>query len=112
MSFGGRRGSRLKAASGVLFLNKTAPAEALLRAWSEAMAFPNNSLAPDDQTLDLLVNDGGWLDRVAWGWLPEAYLRMPRFRARVDAVIDHKLWPGGGNSARKPLLPPVVTWFA
>eukprot|EP00966_Prymnesium_polylepis_P199328 4618719-Prymnesium_polylepis.1 len=70
-------GHRLKAASGVLFLNKTAPAEALLRAWAEVMAHPNNSHSPDDQALDLLANDGGWMQRVAWGWLPEAYLRMP-----------------------------------
>lgn len=106
-------GRRLKAASGVLFLNKSAPAEALLRAWAEIMAHPNNSRAPDDQALDLLVNDGGWLTRAAWGWLPEAYLRMPRFRGRVDAVIDHRLWPGShGNSQHTPVLPSVVRWFA
>ena len=52
------------------------------------------------------------MGRVAWGWLPKAYLRMPRFRSQVDAVIDHRLWPGEhGSSNHKPLLPPVVKWF-
>ncbi|KAL1524787.1 hypothetical protein AB1Y20_019668 [Prymnesium parvum] len=100
------RGRRLKAASGVLFLNKSAPAEALLRAWAETMAHPNNSLSADDQALDLLVNDGGWRHRLAWGWLPQAYLRMPRF-ARVEAVINHPGWPGRRRTgaARPPVLP-------
>ena len=82
-------GRRLKMASGVAWFNKTVAAEHLLVAWSDAMAFGENVKAPDDQTLDLLVNDDGWIDRVNFGWLPESYLRMmPRHR-HIDPVIDH-----------------------
>ena len=94
---------------GVCFFNRTAPAEALLRAWAEVMAHPNNSRAPDDQTLDLLVNSDGWIDRAQFGWLPESYLRMPRF-VHADPVIEHEGWPGSGgaNSPHKPFLPRKV----
>ena len=36
------------------------------------MSYTANYAAPDDQVLDLLVNDDGWIDRVEFGWLPEA----------------------------------------
>ena len=84
--FGGRR---LKAASGVAYFNKTEAAERLLLAWAQAMAYPPNSDAPDDQALDLLVNNDGWIDRAAYGWLPAAYLRMSPHHSAVAPVIDH-----------------------
>lgn len=37
----------------------------------QAQAYEQNAAAPDDQTLDLLVNNDGWIDRVEFGWLPE-----------------------------------------
>ena len=55
-AFGGRR---LKTASGVAWFNKSGEAEALLTAWAETMAYEPNHAAPDDQALDLLVNDDG-----------------------------------------------------
>ena len=105
--FGGRR---LKMASGVAWFNKTDEAEALLTAWAEAMAYEPNHAAPDDQALDLLVNDDGWIDRVRFGWLPAAYLRMaPRF-SHLAPVIDHDrgapVSGAGRNSPIKPVLPP------
>ena len=103
-------GRRLKTASGVMWYNKTEPALALLTAWSEAMAYEPNSAAPDDQTLDLLVNEDGWIDRCAFGWLPAAYLRMaPRF-SHVVPVLDHDrglaVSAAGRNSPVRPVLPP------
>ena len=108
-SFGGRR---LKMASGVAWFNKTAGAEALLLAWSEAMAYEPNIRAPDDQVMDLLVNDDGWIDRLAFGWLPESYLRMMPRHSAVVPVIDHDRGAAvsgkGKNSPIKPVLPPRV----
>jgi hypothetical protein len=106
-SFNGRR---LKTASGVAWFNKTRPAEELLLAWSESMAYEQNVRAPDDQTIDLLVNDDGWIDRANFGWLPASYLRMmPRHRD-IAPVIDHDrggpISPPGKNSPIRPVLPP------
>jgi len=107
------RGRRLKMASGVAFFNKTEPAEALLTAWAEAMAYPPNSAAPDDQAMDELVNGDGWIERVAWGWLPAKYLRMLHRHREImpspaDCVLNHDRdqFPGRGNSNTKPVLPP------
>lgn len=103
-------GRRLKMASGVAWFNKTAPAEALLLAWSEAMAYELNVAAPDDQVMDLLVNEDRWIDRVAFGWLPESYLRMMPRHAHIVPVIDHDrggpVSQKGRNSPVDPVLPP------
>lgn len=103
-------GRRLKTASGVMWYNKTDAARSLLNAWAESMAYEANAAAPDDQTLDLLVNDDGWIDRCAFGWLPASYLRMmPRF-GHVAPVLDHDrgvpVSGAGRNSPIKPVLPP------
>ena len=105
-------GRRLKMASGVAWFNKTEAAELLLAAWAEAMAFEANQNAPDDQVMDLLVNDDGWIDRCAFGWLPESYLRMmPRHRD-IAPVIDHDrgapVSGKGRNSPIEPVLPPRI----
>ena len=112
------KGKRLKMASGVAFFNKTKPAEALLTAWSEAMAFAPNSAAPDDQAMDELVNGDGWIARVAWGWLPAKYLRMLQRHRDImptpaDCVLNHDRdqFPGRGNSNTKPVLPPRARAF-
>lgn len=109
----GFQGRRLKMASGVAFFNQTDAARAVLAAWAQVMAYPPNAASPDDQAMDLLVNDDGWIDRVRWGWLPAAYLRMlPRHQAvmptAAHAVLDHDrgAMPGKGNSPVKPVLPP------
>ena len=73
------KGRQLKMASGVAWFNKTAAAQALLTAWAESMAYERNLLAADDQMMDILVNNDGWIDRISFGWLPESYLRLPRF---------------------------------
>merc|ERR1712194_815836 len=59
--------------SAVAFFNHTFRAKKLLTAWAEAMRFGSNQKAPDDQVLDTLFNQGGWLARVSLGWLPAAY---------------------------------------
>lgn len=99
-------------ASGVVFFNQTKRAKNLLRAWAEAMAWPANFRAPDDQVLDTLLKKGGWLARASFGWLPAAYLRtMPAYYRGVDPVVidhDHGNMPGLLNhSTRKPELPPI-----
>ena len=76
--------------SAVAYFNKTYRAKKLLNAWAEAMQYDTNSQAPDDQVLDKLLKEGGWLERVSLGWLPSSYLRiMPSYYRGVKAVIDH-----------------------
>ena len=98
--------------SAVAFFNHTFRAKKLLTAWAEAMKYKTNERAPDDQVLDKLLNEGGWMSRVSLGWLPASYLRtMPAFYRGVDPVIDHdrSTAPGvSGHSMTSPLLPPVV----
>ena len=102
--------------SGVAFFNRTKPARDLLNAWAEAMAYPPNERAPDDQVLDLLLTEGEWLKRASYGWLPTSYLRtMPSYYRGVDPVIDHNHGspPGlvvggpGSHSDTKPQMPRV-----
>lgn len=103
-------GRRLKMASGVAWFNVTEPARALVVAWAEAMAYGSNIHAPDDQTMDLLVNNDGWMDRASFGWLPESYLRMMPRHSHVEPVIDHDrgapVSGRGRNSPIVPILPP------
>lgn len=98
--------------SAVAFFNHTYRAKKLLTAWAEAMRYGTNQKAPDDQVLDTLFNQGGWLARVSLGWLPAAYLRtMPAYYRGVQAVIDHDhgTAPGvQGHSTVKPKLPPTL----
>jgi hypothetical protein len=97
--------------SGVVFFNQTRRARALLTAWSEAMAWGGNTRAPDDQVLDILLKEGGWIARTSVGYLPSSYLRnMPAYYRGVDPVIDHDHgnMPGlAGHSEAKPELPPM-----
>ena len=99
--------------SGVVFFNHTRRSKNLLKAWSEAMAWKGNYQAPDDQVLDKLLKEGGWLRRVSAGWLPASYLRtMPSYYRGISPVVidhDHGNAPGinGGHSEVKPELPPV-----
>ena len=62
--------------SAVAYFNQTDRAKKLLTAWAEAMEYSTNAQAPDDQVLDTLLNDGGWLARVSLGWLPAAQLSL------------------------------------
>jgi hypothetical protein len=107
--------ARLRMSSGVAFFNKTAPAEALLRAWAEAMAYEANYAAADDQLMDELVNKGRWGERVSFGWLPESYLRLKSNAEGPPPVILHDLGrPAGsardklGARAMRPVVPPHV----
>ena len=100
--------------SAVAFFQQTYRAKKLLVAWAEAMAYGPNKRAPDDQVLDLLLVEGGWLQRASFGWLPSSYLRMmPSFYRGVDPVIDHDHGNPPGllkHSEAKPQLPPVVEY--
>jgi hypothetical protein len=100
--------------SGVAFFNQTYKAKKVLIAWAEAMAYPHNKQAPDDQVLDKLLVEGGWLKRGSFGWLPAAYLRtVPAYYRGVEAVIDHDHGNPPGllkHSEAKALLPPVALW--
>ena len=97
--------------SGVAFFNQTYKAKKVLIAWAEAMAYGPNKRAPDDQVLDLLLAEGGWMKRASFGWLPAAYLRtVPAYYRGVDPVIDHDHGNPPGllnHSEAKPQLPPV-----
>jgi hypothetical protein len=100
--------------SGVAFFNQTFKAKKLLVAWAEAMAYKANQKAPDDQVLDKLLVEGGWLKRASFGWLPAAYLRtVPSYYKGVDPVIDHDHGNPPGllkHSEAKPVLPPISDW--
>ena len=51
------------------------------------MAWEGNRQVPDDQVLDLLLTQGGWLQRASFGWLPTSYLRtMPSYYRGVEPV--------------------------
>ncbi len=97
--------------SGVVFFNQTGRARAVLTAWAEAMAWEENTRAPDDQVLDTLLHEGGWLGRASYGWLPSSYMRtMPAYYRGVEPVIDHDHGSAPGllkHSEAKPHLPPV-----
>ena len=93
--------------SGVVYFNDTSRSMHLARAWAEAMAFPANQQAPDDQVLTTMCSQGGWIKRASWGWLPVAYLRtMPAFYHGVDPVLDHDHGsaPGSLTLALTPAL--------
>jgi hypothetical protein len=98
--------------SAVAYFNQTYRAKKLLTAWAEAMQYSTNYQAPDDQVLDKLLNEGGWIKRTSLGWLPASYLRtMPAYYRGINPVIDHDRGtaPGiNGHSALKPKLPPVL----
>jgi hypothetical protein len=98
-------------ASGVVFINNTAAGKALAVAWAEASAWPGNAEAPDDQGLDKVLNEGGWLHRASFGWLPAAYLRhLPLYYRGVDPIIDHDRGNNAGilgHSFANPELPPT-----
>jgi hypothetical protein len=112
--------SSLSMSSGVAFFNKTAPAEALLRAWAEAMAYKANYgtgryAAADDQMMDKLANTDGWIGRASFGWLPRSYLFMNRLSNRSRPVILHDQQVRVGTTRAKldahvthPTLPPHV----
>ena len=97
--------------SGVVFFNQTRRARNVLTAWAEAMAWPENIKAPDDQVFDTILKKGGWLARASYGWLPSSYLRtMPAYYRGVAPVIDHDHANAPGilnHSTIQPKLPPV-----
>ena len=98
--------------SGVMFINSTQRAVDVMIAWAEAMANDANTEAPDDQVLNKLLNEGAWLARASYGYLPASYMRtMPWFYRGVNAVIDHDHGssPGvGGHSEATPTLPQIL----
>lgn len=78
------------------------------------MAYGPNQRAPDDQVLDKLLMEGGWIKRASFGWLPASYLRMmPSYYRGIEPVIDHDHGNPPGllkHSEAKPQLPPVVDY--
>ena len=107
-----KHASRTATGSGVVFVNQTQRAKAVLTAWAEAMASDGNVRAPDDQVLDKLLSEDGWLSRASFGWLPAAYMRtMPAYYNGVVPVIDHDHGSAPGllkHSETKPRLPKVL----
>jgi hypothetical protein len=100
--------------SAVAYFNQTYRSKKLLTAWAEAMRYGTNPQAPDDQVLDTLLREGGWLARASVGWLPVSYLRtMPAYYRGVDPVIDHDRGVPPGmiaHSSTKPQMP-TVQWY-
>jgi hypothetical protein len=100
--------------SAVAYFNQTYRSKKLLTAWAEAMRYGTNPQAPDDQVLDTLLREGGWLSRASLGWLPVSYLRlMPAYYRGVDPVIDHDrgIPPGMiAHSSTKPQMP-TIQWY-
>ena len=119
-NFWGNNSGPVSVGSGLAFFNKTERAVLLATAWAEAMAFPANQQAPDDQVLNKLLNSPGgeWMFRTDLGYLPAAYLRHPPLiYCGVDPVIDHDHGNPPGliaHSSSEPVLPPEVAadWSA
>jgi len=119
-NFWGNNSGPVSVGSGLAFFNKTERAVLLATAWAEAMAFPANQQAPDDQVLNKLLNSPGgeWMFRTDLGYLPAAYLRHPPLiYCGVDPVIDHDHGNPPGliaHSSSEPVLPPevAVDWSA
>ena len=113
-NFWGNNSGPVSVGSGLAFFNKTERAELLAKAWAEAMAFPANQQAPDDQVLNKLLNSPGgeWMFRTDLGYLPAAYLRHPPLQYNgVDTVIDHDHGNPPGliaHSSSEPVLPPEI----
>ncbi|KAJ1630004.1 hypothetical protein T492DRAFT_1006842 [Pavlovales sp. CCMP2436] len=113
-TLGGAPRPRLKAASGVVFVNATDAARLIVAAWARAQLSGANMLSPDDQMLDLIFMEAGYSHRARWGWLPPEYLPISNSSAldRNALVINHDRGrrPGahGGNSNLKPKLPAVM----
>merc|ERR1719263_1740629 len=76
------------------------------------MAYGTNEFVPDDQVLGVLLDQGDWLKRASYGWLPAAYLRlMPDFYRGVVPVIEHDHGSEtGSHSTSKPIMPPVSAY--
>ena len=92
--------------SAVAFFNRTDRARKVARAWAEAMAWEGNRQVPDDQVLDLLLTQGGWLKRASFGWLPTAYLRtMPSYYRGVVPVPAHQVVHSNRTRPRATILP-------
>jgi hypothetical protein len=76
------------------------------------MASEANFNAPDDQVLDKLLSEDGWLSRASFGWLPASYMRtMPAYYNGVAPVIEHDHGSAPGllkHSEAKPRLPKVL----
>jgi hypothetical protein len=119
-NFWGNNSGPVSCGSGLVFFNKTERAKRLATAWAEAMAFPANMQAPDDQVLNKLLNSPGgeWMFRTDLGYLPAAYLRHPPlFYHGVDPVIDHDHGNPPGliaHSSTEATYPPEITpdWSA
>lgn len=100
-------GDRLKAASGVIFINNTDAALEVLEAWTRAQYTGANAVAPDDQTLDAVYMARRPSARFAW--LPDCYLPIrPGSCLPGEEVLVHDegrrpgIW--GRNSNLKPRL--------
>jgi hypothetical protein len=119
-NFWGNNSGPVSVGSGLVFFNKTKRSKALATAWAEAMAFPANQQAPDDQVLNKLLNSPGgeWMFRTELGYLPGSYLRHPPlFYHGIDPVIDHDHGNPPGliaHSSSEPVMPPeiAVDWSA
>jgi hypothetical protein len=87
----------LLSSSGVIYWNWTAGALRLLREW-RAMANAN-PLCADDQILDRVFNEGGYIRSVRCCWLPRSYLRIEPYFPDTEPVLNHADAPGTNGPA-------------
>lgn len=98
----------LLCSSGVVYWNHTRGALRLLEEWS-AVARANPRCA-DDQILDRVFNQGGYVRRLSCEWLPQSYLRIAPEFPDTEPVLDHADAPGSngppGAAIRSMRRPP------
>lgn len=95
---------RLVAASGVVYLNYTTPAQRLLYQWIAACK--STKQKADDQILDVVYREK-CKGQIKCRWLPPPYNRMDSYFPEVEPVINH-IFKSGAFFFNEGDLPPVV----
>lgn len=76
--------TKLLASSGTFAFNYSDKSLALLDEWIIEMNRTPNT--PDDQILDRVFNNGNWINKIKYRWLPKSYNRMTRFNDWMNVV--------------------------
>lgn len=81
--------NKLLSSSGVFCFNYSKESLSLVEEWSKEMKKNPNKI--DDQTLDQVFNNGGYVNKLKCRWLPKSYNRMVWYPdwLNVKPVINH-----------------------
>lgn len=81
--------TKLLCSSGTFAFNYSKQSVEFLDRWIELMRY--NPSIPDDQVLDKIFNEEGWINKSTHRWLPKSYNRMIRFNdwLTIKPVINN-----------------------